>query len=134
MNVRNIATTVFRLTVKMIIVVVIVAVFYMVCSKTFEYGAEIFSEEAMAPRGKGVDVVVTIPKDTSAAELGRILKANGLIKDANVFRVQAILYELIITPGTYEFSTENNVEDIIDIINENAPDEDEEESKNGEKE
>ena len=47
------------------------------------------------------------------------------IKDANMFKIQAFLYDLTITPGTYTFSTENNVEDIIDIINANAPKEDE---------
>ena len=67
---------------------------------------------------------MTIPQDTSAAELGEILQNNGLIEDAGIFRIQAILYDLVITPGTYEFSTENNVEDIIDIINANAPEED----------
>ena len=63
---------IFRLTMKMAILAVVVAVFYVVCSKTFEYGAAIFSEEAMAPYGKGVDVVVTIPNDTSTGELGKI--------------------------------------------------------------
>ena len=75
--------------------------------------------------GKGVDVVGTLPNDTSAGELGRILKANGLIKDEGIFKIQAFLYDLTITPGTYEFSTEYNVEDIIDIINANKPEEEE---------
>ncbi|MBQ5917714.1 MAG: endolytic transglycosylase MltG [Lachnospiraceae bacterium] len=121
MNLRKTAMMIFRLTMKMAIVAVVVAVFYVVCSKTFEYGAAIFSEEAMAPYGKGVEVVVTIPNDTSAGELGKILQKNGLIKDAGIFKIQAFLYDLTITPGTYEFSTENNVEDIIDIINANKP-------------
>lgn len=124
MNLRKTSTMVFRITMKMVIVAVLVAVFYVVCSKAFEYGAAIFSEEAMDSKGAGHEVVVTIPQDTSAAELGEILQNNGLIEDAGIFRIQAILYDLVITPGTYEFSTENNVEDIIDIINANAPEED----------
>ena len=128
MNARKTATMIFRLTLKMAIIATLVAVFYVVCSKTFEYGSAIFSEEPMDPHGKGVDVVVTIPNDTSAGELGRILKANGLIKDVSIFEIQAYLYDLTITPGTYEFSTENNVEDIVDIINANKP---KEEEKNG---
>ena len=127
MKLRKTAMMIFRLTLKMAIIATLVAVFYVVCSKTFEYGAAIFSEEPMAPHGQGVDVVVTIPNDTTAGELGRILKSNGLIKDEGIFKIQAFLYELTITPGTYEFSTENNVEDIIDIINANKPEEEEEE-------
>ena len=125
MNLRKTAMMIFRLTLTMAIIATLVAVFYVVCSKTFEYGSAIFSEEPMAPYGKGVDVVVTIPNDTSAGELGRILKANGLIKDEGIFKIQAFLYDLTITPGTYEFSTECNVEDIIDIINANKPEEEE---------
>ena len=129
MKLRKTAVMIFRITIKMAIVAILVSVFYVVCSKTFEYGAAIFSEEPMASYGKGEDVVVTIPNDTSPGELGRILKVNGLIKDADIFKIQAFLYDLTITPGTYEFSTENNVEDIIDIINANAPKEDKKEKK-----
>lgn len=125
MSIRKTAMMIFRITMKMAIIAILVAMFYVVCSKTFEYGVAIFSEEAMAPYGKGEDIVVTIPNDTTAGELGKILKANGLIKDADIFKIQAFLYDLTITPGTYEFSTENNVEDIIDIINANAPKEEE---------
>lgn len=125
MNLRKTAIMIFRITLKMVILAALVAVFYVVCVKTFEYGGDIFSEEPMDSYGKGEDVVVTIPVDTTAGELGNILEENGLIKDANMFKIQAFLYDLTITPGTYTFSTENNVEDIIDIINANAPKEDE---------
>ena len=129
MSLRKTSTMIFRITIKMVIIAAIVAVFYVVCSKTFEYGSRIFSEEAMADFGEGLDVVVTIPKDTTVSELGNILKENGLIEDAGIFEVQALLYELIITPGTYEFNTEHNVEDIVEIINANAPKEDEDEDE-----
>ena len=125
MNLRKTAIMIFRITLKMVVMASLVAVFYMVCSWTFEYGGAIFSEEPMDSYGKGKTVVVTIPVDTTASELGVILKGNGLVKDANMFKIQAYLYDLTITPGTYKFSTENNVEDIIDIINANAPEEEE---------
>lgn len=125
MNLRKTAIMIFRITLKMVIIASLVAVFYVVCVGTFEYGGAIFSEEPMEPYGKGKNVVVTIPVDTTAGELGIILKANGLVKDSNIFKIQAYLYDLTITPGTYQFSTENNVEDIIDIINANAPEEEE---------
>lgn len=121
MNLRKTSMMVFRITLKMVAIAAIVAVFYVVCVKTFEYGEAIFSEEGMDSRGNGHDVVVTIPQDTTTSELGNILKTNGLIVDAGMFRIQALLYELIITPGTYEFSTEDNVEEIIGIINAAAP-------------
>ena len=106
----------------MVVIAAVVAIFYMVCTKTFEYGAAIFSEEGMDPKGKGHEVVVTIPQDATASELGKILVSNGLAKDSGIFRIQAMLYDLVITPGTYKLSTEYNVEQIIDTINKAAPD------------
>ena len=123
MKARDVAMMIFRLTLKMVAVAAIVAVFYVVCSKTFEYGAAIFSEEGMDSKGSGHSVTVTIPKNTTVEGLGEILKANGLIEDTGMYKIQAQLYELAdsIVPGTYDFSTENSVEDIIEIINSNQP-------------
>lgn len=118
MNMRKTSMMVFKITIKMVVMAVAVAVFYIVCSKTFEYGAAIFSEEAMDEAGEGYEVVVTIPNNTTATELGDILASNGLIEDADMFVIQAMLYELNIYPGTYTFSTEQNVESVIDTINE----------------
>ena len=118
MNWRKTSMMVLKITVKMVVIAAVVAVFYVVCSKAFEYGAAIFSEESMDAKGQGHEVVVTIPFNTTVKELGNILVENGLIEDVGIFQVQAILYELNVYPGTYTFSTENNVEDIIDIINE----------------
>lgn len=118
MNWRKTSMMVFKITIKMVVIAAVVAVFYVVCKKTFEYGAAIFSEEAMDAKGQGHEVVVTIPYNTTVKELGNILAENGLIEDAGMFQVQALLYELNVYPGTYTFSTEDNVEDIVDIINE----------------
>ena len=74
MNLRKTAIMIFRITLKMVILAALVAVFYVVCVKTFEYGGAIFSEEPMDSYGKGEDVVVTIPVDTTAGELCNILE------------------------------------------------------------
>ena len=121
MDARKIATMIFKLTIKMVVIAALVAVCYVVCLTTFKYGEDLFSQEAMAKMGHGETVLVTIPYNTSAEELGDILKTNGLIKNADMFPVQAWLYDLTITPGNYQFSTEDNIEDIIDIINAAKP-------------
>lgn len=117
MNMRKTSMMILKITIRMVVIAAIVAVFYVVCRKTFDYGAAIFSEEAMAEKGQGQEVVVTIPYDTTTAELGKILVESGLIEDAGMFNIQAVLYELEIYPGTYQFSTEQNVEEIIEVIN-----------------
>lgn len=118
MNWRKTSMMVLKITIKMVVIAAVVAVFYVGCRKTFEYGEAIFSEEAMDEKGQGYEVVVTIPYNTTVSELGKILVENGLIEDVGIFKVQAILYELNVYPGTYTFNTEQNVEEIIDVINE----------------
>ena len=117
MNTRKMATMIFKITIRMVVIAAVVALFYIVCSKAFEFGEAIFSEETMAEKGEGQPVVVTIPYGTTSGELGQILADNGLIEDAGMFKIQALLYELEMYPGTYEFNTENTVEDIIETIN-----------------
>ncbi len=117
MSMRKTSMMIFKITMRMVVIAAAVAVFYIVCSKCFEYGAAIFSEEAIDKPGEGYEVVVTVPQNTSINEFGEILKANGLIEDADMFVVQAMLYELEMYPGTYTFSTEQNVEDIVDVVN-----------------
>lgn len=117
MNLRKTSMMILKITIRMVVIAAVVAVFYIVCRETFEYGAAIFSEEAMDEKGQGQEVVVTIPFNTTTEELGEILVESGLIKDAGMFNIQALLYELEIYPGTYEFNTEQNVEAIIEVIN-----------------
>lgn len=117
MNMRKTSTMIFKITTRMVVTAAVVAIFYIVCTKCFEYGAAIFSEEPMHKAGKGYEVVVTIPSNTTAKEFGNILASNGLIKDADMFVIQAALYELEMYPGTYTFSTEQNVEEIIGVVN-----------------
>ena len=117
MSMRKTSMMIFKITIRMVVIAAVVAVFYIVCSKSFEYGSAVFSEEAMDEVGSGREVVVTIPNNTSIQEFGDILEVNGLIEDADMFAIQAVLYELKMYPGTYTFTTEQNVEAIIDTVN-----------------
>ena len=100
MSMRKTSMMIFKITIRMVVLAAVVAVFYIVCSKCFEYGAAIFSEEAMDKTGQGHEVVVTIPYNTTNKEFGEILVGNGLIADADMFVIQAALYELQMYPGT----------------------------------
>ena len=117
MNMRKTSTMIFKITMKMVVTAAVIAIFYFVCTKSFEYGEAVFSEEPMDKAGTGYKVVVTIPSNTTAKEFGDILLSHGLIKDADMFVIQAALYELEMYPGTYTFSTEQNVEELIGVVN-----------------
>ena len=38
MNLRKTSMMILRITLKMVVIAAVVAIFYMVCTKTFEYG------------------------------------------------------------------------------------------------
>ena len=96
---------------------VIGAVLVILISRSaFEFGEKIFSEEGIAEKGSGHEVVITIPADASTSEVASILKENGLIESELVFKIQTILYEAEIYSGTYTVNTEYNPEEIIDAL------------------
>ena len=67
---------------------VCVAVFIFWAGKTtYQFGYDIFNQQAMSP-GDGQEVTVVIPEGSSEYQIGEILEAKGLIKDAKVFYVQ----------------------------------------------
>lgn len=88
----------------------------LVCKSAFDFGVKVFSEEGMAEKGSGQEVVVTIPADSSTSEVASILKKNGLIESEFVFKIQAMLYEAEIYSGTYTLNTEYSPEEIIDAL------------------
>lgn len=113
MKLKKISSWILGASVKMVILLVLVSVLYMACTKAFSFGTAIFSEEGVARSGQGEDVLVNIPVGSTGREVGTILYDNGLIEDVNIFLIQMFLYEGEINPGVYNFNTENSPEDII---------------------
>lgn len=61
---------------------------------------------------------ITIPEDTNADGLGKILMENGLIKDLNAYK--ALIDDMQIgdkiVPGTYDLSKELTVREVLAIV------------------
>lgn len=105
-----------KLTFKVAMYVIGAVLLVLVCKWSFDFGTKVFSEEGMAEKGKGQEVVITIPADASTGEVASILKENGLIESELVFKIQAILYEADIYSGTYTLNTEYNPEELIEAL------------------
>ena len=105
-----------KLTFKAAMYVIGAVLLILISKSAFAFGEKIFSEEGMAEKGSGQDVVVTIPADASTGEVASILKENGLIESELVFKIQAMLYEAEIYSGTYTINTEYSPEEIIDAL------------------
>ena len=80
----------------------------------------------MDEKGSGRTVEVTVTDGMTAAQVGKLLQEDGLIKDAEVFGYQERFssYHGKIYPGTYTLSTEMTPSEMIKKLAENAPAED----------
>ena len=97
---------------------VCVAVFIFWAGKTtYQFGYDVFNQQAMSP-GDGQEVTVVIPEGSSEYQIGEILEAKGLIKDAKVFYVQEKLsnYKGKLKAGTYLLSTAYTPTRIMGIL------------------
>ena len=97
-----VAGGIFRIVLYVCVVVLII----WVGKTTYQFGYDVFNQQAMSP-GEGQEVTVVIKEDTSVYDIGRILEKKGLIKDALVFWVQEKMsnYSGDLRPGTYLLST-----------------------------
>ncbi len=116
MKLKKISSWILGFSVKMVVLLIMVSVLYMACTKAYSFGAAIFSEEGVARSGQGEDVLVNIPVGSTNQEVGNILYDAGLISDVNVFVIQMFIYQCEINDGVYMFNTENSPEDIIEKI------------------
>lgn len=105
-----------KITFKVAMYVIGAVLVVLVCKSAFDFGVKVFSEEGIAEKGSGQEVVVTIPADASAGEVASILKQNGLIESELVFKLQTMLYEAEIYSGTYTLNTEYSPEELIDAL------------------
>ena len=93
----------------------------------YSIGYQVFNQQAVSP-GEGQEVMVDIPSGTSDYQIAKILKANGLIRDAQVFYLQEFLsgYHGKLRPGVYQLSTAYTPMHIMSVL---AGEEDEEEKE-----
>ena len=84
---------------------------------TYQFGYNIFNQQAMSP-GEGQEVTVVIKEDATAYDIAKTLKSKGLIEDSLVFVEQEKLsnYSGKMRPGTYLLSTAYTPTRIMGIL------------------
>lgn len=81
------------LSISVKILVAALIIFFVVRGSMFAYGFgySIFMDEAAAPIAEGRDVEVTLLEGSTARDIGKQLETFGVIRDANIFYIQAML-------------------------------------------
>lgn len=105
-----------KVSINILRYVVMIVIIVICASAAYNFGMQVFNSEGVdvAP---GTDMTFTVEEGTTVKEFGETLEEFRVIKSANIFRVQSMVYEVkSIEPGTYTFNTSQNGEEIFKII------------------
>lgn len=109
------------------VVVVILGVYYtyqgaMIC---YNYGYRVFAELPMSA-GEGRTVTVTVTKEMSPLDIGRLFESRGLVRDARLFMLQYYFSEHLkdVKPGTFELNTAMTAEEMMEVMASSAEEDD----------
>ena len=94
-----------------VIAVFAFALFYGIRT-AYDFGYSVFTT-ASAEEAPGHDVEVTILAGMSTRSVSSLLANSGVVRNATVFYVQAMIYGYDILPGTYRLNTSQSVESIL---------------------
>ena len=124
MNSKEMVISIFATVFKIVLAVIIVIMVYKWSLVAYEYGTRVFNEPPMSA-GEGRTVTVVIEKGASVSEMGQTLEKKGLIRDADLFRIQEMLsaYKGKLQAGTYELKTSMTTDEIMRILANNVRDE-----------
>lgn len=113
----GVAGTVFTLLIRVLIIVVAIVIIYRGAGMCYDYGYRIFQEPPISG-GEGRVISVTIPEDISAQNMGKLLEAKGLVRDARLCVLQYYCseYRLDIKAGTYDLSTAMTAEEMFAVM------------------
>jgi len=114
---KEMVISIFSIALKVVLFVIAAMFIYKYALIGYDYGYRIFGEEPMAT-GEGRKVSVTVGTEMGVKDIGQVLENKGLIRDANLFRIQERLSEHHgeIKPGIYELNTNMTAEQMITIM------------------
>lgn len=117
MKTSNLVATVCSAIIRVLIVIAVVFFIYRGAMFCYDYGYRVFAEPPISA-GEGRSVNVTITEDMSPKEMGSLLLAKGLIRDARLFELQFYFSEFQkdVKPGSFELSTAMTVEEMLEIM------------------
>lgn len=126
MTIKGIIGSTVELIIKIAALFFFVSYLLKASAVAYDYGYRIFTE-APVSLGEGRIISVSVEEPVSVRAVGDMLEERGLIRDANLFVIQELLSENHgkIQPGIYDLSTAMTAEEMMAVMAENAPDEEE---------
>ena len=117
MNVKYVIGSIVEMVIKIVVFIFIAMFVVGTATAAYDYGFRVFAEKPIDV-GEGRTISVSIGSTDSAKEVGEMLQQRGLIRDANLFRIQELLSENhgMIQPGIYDLSTAMTAQEMLAVI------------------
>ena len=117
MNSKEVVVSIFSTVFKVVLAIIIVMLVYKWSMTAYEYGQRVFNEPPMTV-GDGRTMTVIVEEGDGAKEIGDTLENLGLIRDAELFRIQEMLsaYKDKMKPGAYELNTSMTTDEMMAIM------------------
>lgn len=117
MDLRKLSFKISIIALKVIVVACLIMVLYKGASSAYYYGYAIFNDDGMEAE-PGTDISVTIDKNASQKDIGKILEEKGLVENATVFWLQTMMVEKgsEMKPGRYDLNTSMTAYDMINVM------------------
>ncbi len=117
MNVKYVIGSIVEMVIKIVVFIFIAMFVVRTATAAYDYGFRVFAEKPIDV-GEGRIISVSIGTTDSAKEVGEMLQQRGLIRDANLFRIQELLSENhgMIQPGIYDLSTAMTAQEMLAVI------------------
>lgn len=124
---KKIGFSILEGVIKALAIVAVCYAIYHFATLAYAYGYQIYNQKPVS-EGEGIYVHVTIPDDAGTSEIARILKRAGVIEDTRLFVMQERLsaHHGKLQAGEYDLSTAMTPDEIMAIMAQNAPAEEEE--------
>lgn len=114
-EINRISLAVIGVSGKLIFLALLIVLLVLGAKEGYSFGHSIFYSPAME-EAPGTTKEITLTGRESVLEVGERLEKEGLIRHAQAFAVQAVCYEYEVQAGTYELSTAQSSQEIIDIL------------------
>lgn len=116
-DINTVTGTFMNVSGKILIYVLILFLLFTGITRGYRYGYEVFAPTALEQQ-PGTDYEIVIEENSSVSDVAKLLEEKGLIKDRNIFILQAKLYEYTMHPGTYTLNTSETSKEMLRRIDE----------------
>lgn len=117
MSIKQVLLAILNMIFRLSISVIVVVLVYRAAMYAYHFGYMVFADATMEV-SPGRDVSITVETDDDIMDIGETLERRGLISDAKIFLVQAVLleYKDNLLPGVYTLNTSMTPEEMLEVM------------------